>query len=122
MSYRRQTLGREGEDIAASFLTRNGYVVLTRNYRCRHGEVDIIARQKDVLVFIEVKTRTGLDFDCPAAAVTLKKQRQISMTAEYYLATAHLFDTPARFDVVSILISPHQHPVVELIPNAFDLC
>jgi putative endonuclease len=122
MSNRRQALGREGEDIAVSFLSRNGYIVLTRNYRCHHGEIDIIARQKDVLVFIEVKTRTSLSFDSPAAAVTLKKQQQISRTAQYYLATAHLFDTPARFDVVSILISPNQPPVVEVIPNAFDLC
>lgn len=122
MSNSRQNLGQNGEDIAAEFLSKNGYSILTRNYRCRLGEIDIIAKIREVLVFIEVKTRIGEAYGSPAAAVTHRKQRQISNTAQYYLAEHNLFDAPARFDVVSIVISPGQGTLIEIIPNAFDLC
>ncbi len=118
----RQNLGQSGEDTAAEFLSNNGYAILTRNYRCRYGEIDIIAQSRDVLVFIEVKTRTGDVYGSPAAAVTLRKQRQISKTAQYYLAEHNLFDAPARFDVVCIAIDPDQRTRIEILPNAFDLC
>lgn len=118
----RQHLGQSGEDIAAALLGENGYRILARNYRCHCGEIDIIAKQGVTLVFLEVKTRTGMTYGSPSAAVTLKKQRQISKTAQYYLAVHNLFDAPARFDVVSIIIAPHQLPRIEIIANAFDLC
>ena len=122
MLNRRQNLGQSGEDIAAKFLSKNGYSILTRNYRCRHGEIDIIAKLRDTLVFIEVKTRTSTAYGSPAAAVTLKKQRQISKTALYYLTEHNLFDSPARFDVVSITIGPDLASQIDIITNAFDLC
>lgn len=118
----RQTLGQNGETIAADFLCRNGYNILAKNYRCRLGEIDIIATQEKVLVFVEVKTRTSETYGSPANAITLKKQRQIGRTAQYYLAEHNLFDPPARFDVVTIVMAPDQPTVIELIPNAFDLC
>jgi putative endonuclease len=118
----RQNLGQSGEDLAAEFLSKNGYAILTRNYRCRYGEIDIIAKFRDVLVFIEVKTRKGEAYGSPAAAVTHRKQRQISKTAQYYLNERNLFDAPARFDVVSIAIAPDQRIRIEILPNAFDLC
>ncbi len=118
----RQNLGKIGEDIAADFLSKNGYTILTRNYRCCLGEIDIIAKIREVLVFIEVKTRMGDAYGSPAAAVTLRKQRQISKTAQYYLAERNLFDAPARFDVVSIITNPSQQAQIEIIPSAFDLC
>ena len=118
----RQNLGQSGEDIAAEFLSKNGYAILTRNYRCRYGEIDVIAKLRDVLVFIEVKTRTGDAYGSPAAAVTHRKQRQISKTAQYYLAERNLFDAPARFDVVCIAIDTDQQARIEILPNAFDLC
>jgi len=118
----RQNLGQSGEDIAVEFLGKNGYRVLTRNYRCRLGEIDIIAKEGDTLVFIEVKTRKGEAYGSPAAAVTSKKQRQISRTAQYYLAEHNLFDAAARFDVVSLVISPDQRTHIEIIADAFDLC
>jgi putative endonuclease len=118
----RQNLGRRGEDLAVEALRKNGHVILTRNYRCPLGEIDIIAKKHDVLVFIEVKTRTGGDYGHPASSVTHHKQRQISKSAQYYLAEHNLFDTPARFDVISIVIDPVQGPLIEIIPNAFDLC
>ena len=117
----RQNLGQNGENLAAVFLSENGYVILTRNFRCRHGEIDIIAKNREVLVFIEVKTRTGQDFGSPAAAVTTKKQRQISKAAQYFLAERNLFDVPARFDVVSVVIAPGQRNKIEIITSAFDL-
>ncbi len=118
----RQNLGQNGEDIAAEFLCKNGYSILTRNYRCPLGEIDIIAKIREVLVFIEVKTRMSEAYGSPAAAVTHRKQRQISNTAQYYLAERKLFDAPARFDVVSIIIRSAQGTLIEIIPNAFDLC
>ena len=118
----RQNLGQSGEDIAAEFLSKNGYAILTRNYRSRYGEIDIIAKLRDTLVFIEVKTRRGAAYGSPAAAVTHRKQRQISKTAQYYLAERNLFDAPARFDVVCIVIDPDQRTRIEILPNAFDLC
>lgn len=118
----RQNLGQSGEDIAAKFLSKTGYTILTRNYRCRYGEIDIIAKVRDTLVFIEVKTRKGEAYGSPAAAVTPKKQRQISKIALYYLTEHNLFDAPARFDVVSIIIVPDQSSHIDIITNAFDLC
>jgi putative endonuclease len=117
----RQHLGLIGEDIAANFLGSNGYKILSRNYRCRCGEIDIIATKDKELVFIEVKTRIGESYGSPAAAVTGRKQRQISRTAQYYLAENNLFDASARFDVVSISINHGRPPLIELIPDAFDL-
>ena len=118
----RQNLGQSGEDIAAELLSKSGYAILTRNYRCCCGEIDIIAKFRDVLVFIEVKTRKGEAYGSPAAAVTHRKQRQISKTAQYYLAERNLFDVPARFDVVSIIINRNQQTRIEILANAFDLC
>lgn len=122
MSVKRLRLGHDGEEIANEFLIKSGYSILTRNYRCKIGEIDIIARDGEFLVFIEVKTRTGSACGSPAAAVTFRKQRQISKAAQWYLAENGLFDTPARFDVVAILIGNGGKHLVELIPDAFDLC
>lgn len=122
MSEKRLRLGRGGERIASDFLLQTGYSIVVKNYRCKLGEIDIVARDGDFLVFIEVKTRTGSDCGSPAAAVTARKQRQISKAAQCYLAEHRLFDTPARFDVVAIVIGNDGRHHVELIPDAFDLC
>jgi putative endonuclease len=107
--------------MAAAYLRQRGYTILHRNYRSRSGEIDIIARHGKALVFAEVKTRRTMNFGSPAAAVTLRKQRQISRVAEEYLARENLFDSEARFDVISVLAPQGKEPVVEIIPNAFDL-
>lgn len=122
MSDSRRSLGQSGEKIAADFLHRRGYAILVRNYRRRTGEIDIIAREGEMLVFIEVKTRSGGAYGSPAAAITPRKQRQISRTAQYYLAEQDLFDTPARFDVITVVFDNNHQPEIELIPDAFDLC
>lgn len=122
MSDKRLRLGRDGERIASDFLVQSGYSIVARNYRCILGEIDIVAMDGEFLVFIEVKTRTGLGCGSPAAAVTARKQRQISKAAQFYLAEHRLFDTPARFDVVAIVIGNGGRHLVEIIPDAFDLC
>ena len=122
MSKKRQNLGETGEGIATKFLEKNSYKILHKNYRRKFGEIDIIAREGDYLVFVEVKTRKTTSHGHPLEAVTYKKQRQISRVAQCYLAENNLFDTAARFDVVSVIVSGDNEVTVELIQNAFDLC
>lgn len=121
MSNKRSLFGQTGEDLAAEHLRRQGYTILHRNYRSRSGEIDIIARHGKTLVFAEVKTRKTEDFGGPAAAVTLRKQAQISRVAVEYLAREDLFDSAARFDVVAVLAPAGRQPQIEIITNAFDL-
>lgn len=121
MSGNRQNIGRRGEDIAAGYLEHQGYQIITRNFRTRLGEIDIIAKDQSSIVFIEVKSKTGMGFGTPASAVTLKKQRQISKVALFYLTEHGLGDSPARFDVVSVQFSGSSSEV-ELITDAFELC
>lgn len=121
MSKNLRNLGGEGEDIAVRHLCENGYTVLERNFRNRSGEIDIIAKESDFLVFIEVKTRRSDLHGSPAEAVTHRKQHQISKVALYYLTRHNLFDHEARFDVVTVLIKNNQPPHIEIIKNAFEL-
>jgi putative endonuclease len=121
LSEKRVTFGQAGEDLAAAFLKRKGYKILVRNYRQKFGEIDIIASSEGTLVFVEVKTRKNTAFGTPFEAVTEKKQRQIGRVAQDYLGKNDLFDKPARFDVVSVLICGDNPPVIEHLPNAFDL-
>jgi len=122
MLNRRQRLGQGGEQHVARYLKKKGYRIVAKNYRCKLGEIDIIARDGDELVFIEVKTRSGLSHGSPAAAVNFRKQRQISRTAQWYLTERTLFDSPARFDVISVLFNDAGQQTIEHISNAFDLC
>jgi putative endonuclease len=115
--------GDRGEEIAAAFLTVRGYRLLERNFRCRGGEVDIIARDpgESSLVFIEVKTRRSLSYGVPQLAVTAFKQRQISKAALTWIARERLHDHNARFDVIAILLDAEGRHKVEHIVNAFEL-
>lgn len=122
MTFERLRLGLRGEELAREFLEKSGYRIVLCNYRCKLGEIDIIARDGETLVFIEVKTRTDSAFGSPAAAVTLKKQRQISRAAQWYLAEHGLFGAPARFDVIAIVRRKSGRPQIELIADAFELC
>ena len=120
MSEGRQHLGKKGENLASDFLKARGYTILSRNYRRRSGEIDIIAMEGDYLVFIEVKTRRGTSHGHPLEAITARKQRQISKVAQCYLAENNLFDKEARFDVVSVVMSKSNQAQIEIITNAFD--
>lgn len=119
MTYRRQSLGIYGEDLACAALERRGYAILERRYRTRFGEIDIVARHGADTVFVEVKARDGDAFGGGAAAVTSWKQRRIGRMAVDYLSRHHLHDRPCRFDVVVVDVSAGR-PTVEIYPHAFD--
>jgi putative endonuclease len=120
MTQDRLSLGKMGEELAVTQLRAMKYQILERNYRCLLGEMDIIAREKGSLVFVEVKTRATKDFGGPAAAVHERKQRQLSRIALMYLNQKKIRDVPARFDVVAVDLSGSK-PRIEVIQNAFDL-
>ncbi len=117
----RKELGKKGEELALRFLKKRGYRVVEKNYVCKMGEMDIIAREKDTWVFIEVKTRTSTLFGPPQLAVNPSKQRQLSKVALNYIKEKHQEDVKARFDVVAILLG-QKEAEIELIKDAFDLC
>lgn len=116
-----KTLGAVGEAIAVTFLKGRKYSIIARNFRCKCGEIDIIARDGRTIVFVEVKTRRTKAFGVPQLAVTPFKQRQISKAALTWLAHNKLQDSGARFDVIAILQPDHAVPEIEHIQNAFDL-
>ncbi len=111
-----------GEKLACRYLKRNGYKILFRNFRGRSGgEIDVVCRDNDTLVFVEVKTRAREDFGRPFLAVDRAKQKRISRGA---LAWLRMLDNPDilfRFDVVEVIIADDTKPRVELIKNAFPL-
>ena len=116
----KKELGKRGEDLALRFLKRSGYKIIERNYVCKMGEMDIIAQEKDTLVFVEVKTRTSMDFGPPQLAVNPTKQMQLSKVALNFLKEKKREDVKARFDVVAIVLRPTGEEI-ELIRDAFDL-
>jgi len=116
----RKITGARGEEIAAGYLEKHNFRIIQRNFRCRCGEVDIIARDGGTLVFVEVKTRRNASYGLPQLAVTPFKQRQISKAALTYLSKYGLMKEDARFDVISVLLLDSS-PVIDHIRNAFDL-
>ncbi|NWG04278.1 MAG: YraN family protein [Syntrophaceae bacterium] len=117
----KKELGKRGEEIALQFLKKKGYRIIERNYVCKMGEMDMIGKEKDTLVFIEVKTRATTEFGPPQLAVHASKQRQLSKVALNYLNEKKLKEVKARFDVVAILLGPLGEEI-ELIKDAFELC
>ena len=115
---KRIELGKKGEDIACKFLEKNGYQIVERNYRNRAGEIDIIARDKDTIVFVEIKTKISKDFAQPELSVNPSKQRKIVKTALTYLIGKGIKRTGCRFDVIGITGEKEQRKI-ELIKNAF---
>ena len=120
MRNKHQKFGEKSENLAAWYLKENGYKIIEQNYRNRIGEIDIIAKEKKTIVFVEVKSRRSIRYGNPKLAVTPKKQRKISMVALYYLKSTQQIDAKARFDVVAI-ISNRDEPQIEIVKNAFDL-
>ncbi len=111
--------GKKGENIAVAYLKSNGYRIVERNYKCLFGEIDIVAKDGDTVVFIEVKSRKSEEFGDPQVAVGLEKQKKISKISLKYLEEKHLYPCNARFDVVAIKMLPSGNKV-ELIQNAFE--
>jgi putative endonuclease len=116
----RQSLGKLGENLACAALAERGYAIITTRYRTRIGEIDIVARDGDTTVFVEVKSRAGDEFGGAAAAVTAWKQRKVALMALDYLARYHLEDTACRFDVVTVHVFDGKPPAIEIYQHAFD--
>ncbi|HLS79071.1 MAG TPA: YraN family protein [Nocardia sp.] len=115
----KQALGARGEELAARFLRDAGMEIVARNWRCRHGELDLIARHGAITVFVEVKTRRTLTFGTPAEAVTVGKQQRIRRLALLWLAEQDGPWQPIRFDVVSVLMMPGQRPRIDHLAAVF---
>lgn len=120
MSKEHLYLGKLGEDAAVDLLKKNGYKILVRNYKTKLGEIDIVAKDKDTVCFIEVKTRKSDRFGLPTEAILSSKQRQIAKAALIFLKENNLLEKRARFDVVSIMQAKNK-PKLDLIKNAFEL-
>lgn len=118
-----RSTGNTGEDLAAAYLEAQGYLIFERNYRFERAEVDLVCfdphTRRGELVFVEVKTRTGLDFGHPEDAVTDAKQRHIVRAAEAYLHESRMENAMCRFDVVSIVLQQGTEPKIEHFKNAF---
>jgi putative endonuclease len=112
--------GREGERLAVRFLRREGFRILDRNYRNRLGEIDIVAEDKGVLVFVEVRTLKASAGHAPEETIQWKKQQRISRTALAYIQYKRLEDRPARFDVVSVTLDGTE-ATLRHIPDAFEM-
>lgn len=124
MSLGGKQLGKKGEQAARKYLLSRGYKLLAANYSTPQFEIDIIAKDRETLCFIEVKTRTGIKKGLPREAVTPAKQKKIIMGAQYYLSRKKITETRLRFDVVEVLYkdSSHTDCDITLIPNAFQGC
>jgi putative endonuclease len=118
MSHAR-ALGLSGEEAAAAYLQKKKYRIISRGFRFHRGEIDIIAYDGKVLVFVEVKTRRSTDFGTPEESVTPLKQRQIRKLAEAYLMLNNLGDTACRFDILSLISDGRQGYRIRHIPDAF---
>ncbi len=100
--YERHEFGKIGEALATRFLQEKGYEIIRRNFMCRQGEIDIIAKDKNEFVFVEVKTRQNLKYGSPSEAVNEKKRNHIWKAAQYYIYINNLDNEFIRFDVIEI--------------------
>ena len=112
-------IGARGEDVAVGFLVENGYNIIKRNYRCRYGEVDIIAEDGLTLAFIEVKTRGSALFGAPQGSVDSRKQARIIRSACVYMEDEGIIDRYIRFDVVSVMRNKGRY-TAEIFKGAFE--
>lgn len=111
--------GKWGECQAARYLRRNGYRILLRNVRIGGGEIDLVCRHGEALVFVEVKARRSTDHGEPAEAVDAAKRARLVRAAYAYLAELGREDLAYRFDIVEVLAEPGERPLVRLHPDAF---
>ena len=113
--------GKMGEGISVEYLKRLKYKILDTNYRCKIGEIDIVAKDRSTIVFVEVKTRQNNEYGHPSESVTYHKQKKISKVALYYLQSHKLFDYNVRFDVVEIWELYLEEIRLNHIINAFEI-
>ena len=119
MPSKAQITGRLGEDAAAEYLKENNFLILDRNYRVKNAEIDIIAKDKGTITFIEVKTRKTLSKGLPAESVNYPKQKKIISAALYYIRENNIIDTRLRFDVIEVF-DKNGFYKINLIKNAFQ--
>lgn len=112
-------LARGGEEAAAAWARAKGWRILHRNYRCRLGEIDLVARDGDTVVFVEVKARASLRFGLPAEAVDARKRARLVRVARHFLAVHGLEDAPCRFDVAEVLAGAGGAEALAWIRDAF---
>lgn len=117
-----RALGEQLETIALHHLEARGLVLICRNFQCKLGEIDLVMRDAQMLVFVEVRYRRSERFGSAAETVDRRKQRKLVRTAQLYLSMQHLAQyTPCRFDILGITVSgPTQQYRFDWIPNAFD--
>jgi len=115
----RKKLGRRGEKAALHFLKNHGYQILEHSYRCKVGEIDIVAREGTELVFVEVKTRRSLSFGLPVESISRQKRKKLTQLALSYLGHHKLDNIPCRFDVVGVLLEKDKIVQIKLVKNAF---
>lgn len=115
----RDAVAAYGERVATRHLVTEGMQILDRNWRCRHGEIDIVAREADSLVFCEVKTRRGAGYGAPVEAVVAAKARRLRRLAAQWLATNHEHARDIRFDVIGVLPRRSGAAAVEHVRGAF---
>jgi putative endonuclease len=119
MKMKSTDIGRRGEELAKKFLKKQGFRILESNYRCPEGEIDIVAQDKDCLVFTEVRTRTGFEFGPPEESVTQAKKRRMIATAYHYRQTHDNPPTSWRIDFVAVELNQKGKPSrIELFENA----
>lgn len=116
---KRNRTGKWGETLARLKLLLLGYRIIETNYRTKGGEIDIVAKERGELIFIEVKTKRGEDYGPPEEAVDHRKREKLSQLAMTYIAEKNLFDMPARFDVVAVDLTGLR-PKVRVIKDAFE--
>jgi len=121
MKMNRQEVGKLGEKLARKFLKKRGYHIRETNFRCREGEIDIVAQQKDNLVFVEVRTKSNLDFGTPEESITLAKKKRLIALASTYINAHQDLSSLWRIDVVAIEIDQNgKTKRIELIENAIS--
>ncbi|MDD5681478.1 MAG: YraN family protein [Candidatus Omnitrophica bacterium] len=121
MTKDRKSLGKIGEELACRYLRRCGYRILDKNYRAKSGEIDIVALDGKVLVFVEVKTRQTDAYGLPEESINIKKMHKLTRLAQLYISYKKLYEAEARFDVVSILMPRgFGKKSIKLIKNAFS--
>ncbi len=121
MSFFTKQTGNTGEDLACEYLRKAGYKILKRNFFIRGGEIDVIARDKEVLVFVEVKTRYDHSHGLPQESITPWKIRALKKSALFYIQKVNWGNGPYRFDLVGIDFSDSkEHPKIELIKNIIN--
>lgn len=115
----KRSFGQEGESAAARVLEAKGFQILARNFTCPWGELDIVARQADLVCFVEVRMRSHAAWGDPAHTISFRKQRRVVKAAMHYLFAHDLREHMIRFDVVTI-VGRGDRAQIEHIPNAFD--